>query len=310
MLIQESSVQEQAHGYRWVKQACPTCELPPTQLLGRRGGAAHHARQGVECMVWRCGRCGLIFPNPMPVPLAGLEQHYGVEPDTYFVNHDLVAREASAELVIQRAAELNGGPGRLLDIGSGRGELLRVARQAGWTAVGIEPSASFAEYAARYSGAEVWQTPIEECEIEPGSFDVVIMAALLEHLYNPNETIFGVAGILRQGGLLYLDVPNEEGLYFQAANLYHRLRGRSWTVNLAPTFAPFHTFGFSPRSLQALLAKHDLRVEQMQVTAGVSLVPEAPGLVGRLERIAARIVTSASRLGTLGTYIAAWARKT
>jgi len=30
--------------------------------------------------VWRCGRCGLIFPNPMPIPVKGLEQHHAVDP--------------------------------------------------------------------------------------------------------------------------------------------------------------------------------------------------------------------------------------
>ena len=66
--------------YHWIPQECPTCEVPPRRFLGRRGGAAHRAGLGVESKVWRCGRCGLIFPNPMPIPVKGLEQHHAVDP--------------------------------------------------------------------------------------------------------------------------------------------------------------------------------------------------------------------------------------
>src|ERR1700704_6310696 len=73
--------------YRWLDQQCPICEVSKIHRLGRRGGLAHRAGLGVECEVWRCQRCGLIFPNPMPFPLGGLEQHYGVDADEYFEHH-------------------------------------------------------------------------------------------------------------------------------------------------------------------------------------------------------------------------------
>ena len=75
--------------YHWIPQECPTCEVPPRRFLGRRGGAAHRAGLGVESKVWRCGRCGLIFPNPMPIPVKGLEQHHAVDPGEYFEHHEL-----------------------------------------------------------------------------------------------------------------------------------------------------------------------------------------------------------------------------
>lgn len=296
--------------YRWVEQACPVCERAPTKYLGRRGGAAHREGLGVECRIWRCRRCDLTFPNPMPVPVGGLEQHYGVPPDDYFENHDLDAKGRAASFLLARARELNGGrAGRLLDVGSGRGELLRAAREAGWDAVGLDPSEKFARYAARYSGAEVRERPIEECGFEAGSFDVVVFAAVLEHVYNPGETIREIARALRRGGALFVDVPNERGLYFRAGNIYQRLRGRDWVVNLAPTFDPYHLFGFSPKSLRLLLAKHGLRPVDWRVYGGTSMVPTRRGLLGGVERAAARAVTRLSDRGDLGTYIETWAVK-
>ena len=288
--------------YRWLPQVCPICEVPPTRLMGRRGGAAHRENLGVECELWRCVKCRLIFPNPMPVPVGGLEQHYGVPPDDYFEQHDTTARSAAAEGILRRAEELMGGCGRLLDIGAGRGELLRAARERGWSVTGIEPSEAFARHAASYSGAPVRQETVERCGFDDGSFDVVVMGSVLEHLYNPDETVREIARILRKGGALYVDVPNEDGLYFRVGNLYQRLRRRDWVVNTAPTFTPYHVFGYNPRALRALLAKHGLRPKVWQVYAGEAMVPAHVGTLGALERLAAQVVTAASRMGNLGTY--------
>src|SRR2546423_12580870 len=82
--------------YRWLAQACPICEVPPTRLMGRRGGAAHRENLGVECELWRCGKCRLIFPNPMRVPVGGLAQHYRVPPEDYFQRQDTAPPGAAA----------------------------------------------------------------------------------------------------------------------------------------------------------------------------------------------------------------------
>jgi 2-polyprenyl-3-methyl-5-hydroxy-6-metoxy-1,4-benzoquinol methylase len=300
---------EGAPQYQWREQTCPICRTSSRKRLGRRGGAAHRAALGVECEIWQCDQCGLIFPNPMPIPIHGFEQHYGVEADEYFENHQLETKNVSALSMLSQAEQLLGGKGRLLDIGAGRGELVRAAHQADWDVTGIEPSPQFAAYAADYSGVSIRSEPLEDCAFPAGSFDCVILSAVLEHLYNPDETIAEISRILRSGGIVFIDVPNENGLYFRVGNLYQKLRGRDWVVNVAPTFSPFHIFGFSPRSLKALLTKHGLKPELWRVYPGRAMVPTRPGLVGGVERLAARAVTGVSKLGSLGTYIETWARK-
>lgn len=295
--------------YRWVEQDCPICEQMPTQKLGRRGGAAHRDGLGVQTEIWRCRECGLIFPNPMPVPVNGLAQHYDEPPDEYFHNHEPERKDSAGAAFLRRAAELTKGKGRLLDVGSGRGEFLRAALRDGWDPIGIEPSESFARYAEEYSGAVVRREPIEHCHFENEVFDVVILSAVLEHLYHPDDTMREIARVLRPGGALFVDVPNEEGLYFRVGNFYQRLRGRDWVVNTAPTFSPFHLFGFGPRSLRKLLQRHNLRPTDWRVYAGESMVPAGGNSIAMLERLAAKAVTAASSVGELGTYIETWAIK-
>jgi SAM-dependent methyltransferase len=245
----------------------------------------------------------------MPVPEKGLAQHYEIDPDHFFQHHDLEGKAPGKRLMIARAEQLIGRKGRLLDIGAGRGELLREACDAGWSAVGLEPSAAFADFAERHSGAEIIRATLEQCNFPDASFDAVILAAVLEHLYNPDEVIREIARVLRPGGALFLDVPNEQGLYFRVGNLYQRLMGRDWTVHLAPTFEPFHLFGFNDRALRKLLTKHGLTVRDWHVYGGRSLVPRRNGLVSYFEQRASQFITALSNLGGMGTYIETWVVK-
>jgi len=242
----------------------------------------------------------------MPFPIQGLDEHYGMEADVYFEHHDTEAKRTGALGLLEQAEILVGRKGKLLDIGSGRGELLIAAKQQGWEAIGIEPSSSFTERLRR-AGVVIRQEPVERCGFEESSFDVVILAAVLEHLYNPDETIREISLILRPGGALFLDVPNEHGLYFQLGNLYLKLRKRDWVVNLAPTFSPFHVFGFGSKSLRRLLSKYGFEIAKWQVYGGTSMVPGKRGLLDLVEQQAARLVTFLSNFAGLGTYIEVWA---
>ncbi len=305
----ENGTGEVHGGYRWVRQDCPTCRKRPTRRVGTRGGASHRDGLGTECEIWQCGDCSLLFADPMPIPVDGLGQHYGMDADEYFEAHDAEEKHDSASELVRQAEALLGRTGKLLDVGTGRGEVVAAAQAAGWTVEGVEPSATFADHTEAKTGAKIWREAIEESNIPNAEFDVVILAAVLEHLYDPDAVIDKIARVLKPGGLLYLDVPNETGLFFRVGNLYQRMRGRDWCVNLSPTFSPFHIFGFNPRSLRRLLAKHGLEPTVWKVYAGTSMVPADGGMRARLESLAGRIVTGLSNVGEMGTYIEAWAVK-
>lgn len=245
----------------------------------------------------------------MPFPIGALGQHYDLDADAYFQGHDKDSKMKSAVELMEQAKKLLGRTGRLLDVGVGRGEVLIAAKDRDWDVEGVEPSESFADYAKERIGVKIWRHPVENATIPSNSFDVVILGAVLEHLYNPDLVMRKVAEILRPGGLLYVDVPNEGGLYFRVGNIYQRLRGRDWCVNLAPTFSPFHVFGFGPKSLRKLLKKYGLTPQVWTVYGGTSLVSAHGGLIGMVEKQASRAVTALSNLGEMGTYIETWAVK-
>jgi SAM-dependent methyltransferase len=296
--------------FTWVEQQCPICEIPPSRFLGRRGGAAHRAGAGLECSIWECGRCSLIFPNPMPLPVGGAQALYALDADEYFVNHDDAERELLNGQLVEQAAMHAGRRGRMLDIGSGRGELLAAALRGGWEVVGLEPSPTFAAVArTRAPGADLREIELLDAQLPAASFDAIILQAVLEHLHDPDPILAEVSRLLAPGGVFYADVPNERGLYARLGNLYQRLSGRDWVVNLSPTFSPFHVFGYSVRSLTALYTKHGLQPVRFDVGGGASLLPRRAGLKGAIEQAGASMITHIANATGQGTYIASWARQ-
>jgi 2-polyprenyl-3-methyl-5-hydroxy-6-metoxy-1,4-benzoquinol methylase len=131
--------------------------------------------------------------------------------------------------------------GRILDIGCGKGLLLKGLREQGWEVFGTELS----EIASRYAtdaGITVYNLPIHKCPFDPKSFDVVTLFHCLEHLPNPLETLVAVRRVLRSRGYLIVEVPN-------AGSWYARAFKESW-FHLD---VPRHLYHFERRSLRHLI---------------------------------------------------------
>ncbi len=140
-------------------------------------------------------------------------------------------------------------------------------------------------------------------------FDVVTHSYSINFVPDARPVFREVARVLRRGGVLFVNVPNETGLFFRAGNIYQKLRRRGWSVNLAPTFDPYHVFGFSRRALRALLSKHGLEIRVCSFYAGRAVLPRKAGLFGALEHFMARAVLGVSKIGSLGAYVEVWAVK-
>ena len=137
-------------------------------------------------------------------------------------------------------------PGRLLDIGAGRGRFVAQARAAGWDADGIEPSRRGVE-GARTRGVELAQAGIDDAAVAPGSLDAATLWHVLEHLDDPAAALARIARWLRPGGRLVVGVPN-------LASLQARAGGARW-YHLD---VPRHRTHFTVDGLHALLRRHEL----------------------------------------------------
>jgi SAM-dependent methyltransferase len=299
----------EGNSFRLERITCPICGPTAEKVLGVRGGAFHRYGLGVATSIVQCTVCSLMYPNPFAFPLEP-QRLYG-NPGKYFSTHNSQAKVIAGRALIREACRrLEGRLESLLDVGSGRGELLHAARlEQVARIVGLDFAESMVEDAARNYGARVELESIEQFEAKsPEPFDVVFLNAVLEHVYDPDSMIAAAQQLTRPGGVLYIDTPNEPSLLTRLFNSVSAFRGSPAVLNLSPTFSPFHVFGFNPRSLTHLLGKYGFVVESVSI-AGAAHIPSSGGLGDRLKSLIGTGVNHVANWTGSAANMCVWARR-
>jgi SAM-dependent methyltransferase len=223
---------------------CPACDAPalaPWRIVP----GSDPALPGDYALV-RCASCGTavtLAPAPPEAHEAGA--YGGGAPRGSGLAAPLLAGFDRRRLTFLAQAGAQ-PPGRLLDIGAGRGRFVAQARAAGWQADGIEPSLRGVA-GARARGIELAQAGIEDAAVAPASLDAASLWHVLEHLDDPGAALERIAGWLAPGGRLLVGVPN-------LASVQARAGGTRW-YHLD---VPRHRTHFTVRGLHALLRRHGL----------------------------------------------------
>jgi SAM-dependent methyltransferase len=238
--------------------ACNACgaELGGTSLVTRD-------RQGVaegEFEVRVCRDCGSGTTLPQ-VEESALGAYYG---DAYGPHESgaLMGRLAGAVMAARLRGRLfeplrNGSPAAVLDVGSGRGDLLRMLQRRGWTVTGLEPSPDAAQVAEGL-GVKTAVGTLAGAELPQQGFDAAIFHHSLEHVTRPAEALGEVRGLLKPGGTIFIAVPN-------FASRSARRRGEAWWA----LDVPRHRTHFTPQGLESALRRAGFRLELLKETASV-----------------------------------------
>ena len=221
--------------------------------------------------VIECGRCGFrhVVPLPSPSDLERVyrEEYYTTDKPCFITR----AREDLRwwELVYSDRydsfeARLPLDRRRILDVGAGPGFFLAHGQQRGWRGLGLEPSTAAAAH-ARTLGLEVRPEFLDQ-RIAPelGTFDVVHLSEVLEHLPDPAHLLALAHGLLAPGGPVCVVVPNDYSPFQRALR---SVRGFSpWWV--AP---PHHLNYFDRVSLTRLLERTGFEVVAVEATFPIDL---------------------------------------
>ena len=213
-----------------------------------------------------CQSCGWIHVSPVPrsEELADLyrSHYYGTEKPLYIERYEEDRswwEMTYADRYDTFESMLPPGQRRILDVGSGPGLFLDTGRKRGWNTVGIEP----AEQAAAHSRGlgleivEAFLTP--ETARQLGTFDVVHMSEVLEHIPDAANFLTLCASLLRPGGVLCIVVPND---YNPLQRVLREHDGyQPWWV--AP---PHHLNYFTPTSLATLVNRSGFDVALTETT--------------------------------------------
>lgn len=131
--------------------------------------------------------------------------------------------------------------GRLLEVGCASGEFLRLAARVGFDVQGVEPEPNTSALARQTHGLNVITGALADASYAASSFDGVTLFHVLEHLDSPRHTVMEIHRILKPGGILAIETPNIETIWF-------RLLGARWRQLI-----PDHYYFFTPQTLRRLL---------------------------------------------------------
>ena len=193
-----------------------------------------------------CSSCGQLR-TICPFTGSDLKNYYG--PKYYGIEgrrfpkwmEGLISRNRDARARLVK--KFSKGPARLLDIGCGRGLMLRRLSNEGWDSHGTEASQSLVDTLSQHHNLSAkCATTLSECNFDSVSFDCITLWHVFEHLVDPAETLREIDRIMKPGGIGIIEVPNSDSL--QA-----RLGGGTWFHFDAPR----HLYHFSLQRLTDLI---------------------------------------------------------
>jgi 2-polyprenyl-3-methyl-5-hydroxy-6-metoxy-1,4-benzoquinol methylase len=138
--------------------------------------------------------------------------------------------------------------GKILDYGCGTGAFLLEMKEAGWDVTGLEPDESARNRANSLINQPVYEPEMLE-SLETGSFQVITLWHVLEHVHELHATLARLADLMTMDGLLVIAVPNH-----LSGDAQHY--GQYW----AAYDVPRHLHHFNPKSLKYLLLMHGLEI--------------------------------------------------
>lgn len=183
----------------------------------------------------------------------------GKDPDS------VAGRAYESPVLLELVGMVGAGQDRVLDIGTGTGANLGALAAAGHQVTGLTISQS----EATVCRAEGFDVVVADAETPPlpfasGSFDVIFMSHVLEHLRDPVTLLRALPPLLSEGGSIYVALPN--AVYYKQRLDFARGRFRySETGIMDRTHLRF----FDLESAKDLIVSAGFQIDEERVVGGV-----------------------------------------
>jgi len=190
--------------------------------------------------VYICRQCRLVSTVPR-LSAAGVKKYYQ---NSYygkrksFVENLLNMRRG--QMVLGIVGDYKGG--FLIDVGCGNGSFLKKMIEAGWSVAGTEIAPQ--SHIQASLADKICLGDFNNCDLREKQFDVVTMWHSFEHFHDPLLYLREANRILKQSGILILEIPN-------FASWQSKLTRSNW-FHLD---VPRHAFHYSPEVIKLFLEK-------------------------------------------------------
>ena len=205
--------------------------------------------------VVRCASCGTAFAWPRPPEdlvlgiYRALEFRQGTLAEALESERAYPNSTLDAERMVRTAREI-AGVGRFLDVGSGYGFASRQALDHGFEVDALDPSPSSCKVFEEMNGFVPAPLAFDDAFAaeRPGTYDVVLLNQVMEHVLDPENVAANIAAVLKPGGCAAIGVPHFGG------SLVSRLQGKR-DMLVCP---PIHLTYYTKAGMRALFARMGL----------------------------------------------------
>lgn len=297
----DSQIVSRAHS-----ATCPLCNANASVIAD-----THPGYQEKYCYrILDCEYCDLQFTNPMIVPPRLYDSIYANADRLPGYSHycryrdmvqssdkplDVLAAQDAAYWFIR--SELGRLPlsARILEIGSGLGYLTYAIHAAGYNITGIDISKDAVTKARSTFGDLYLHKDLSLLAAEePGSFNVVIMTEVIEHVPDPRAFLGAAASLLKTNGQIILTTPNKSDSPL----------GTCWNTENPPV----HLWWFSETAMRRLAQMSSLSIRIGDFTSmytrskhSLATAPEYPAWLdesGQVTEAAARLLAAGNKWNT------------
>jgi 2-polyprenyl-3-methyl-5-hydroxy-6-metoxy-1,4-benzoquinol methylase len=170
----------------------------------------------------RCKSCGLVFQNPR-IPMSQIGEYY----DNEYIAHRKKRSWGIFQPLFDRAMDRHDrdkvklvdkfknlrAESEVLDVGCAVGSfLLKVKKQTGARIVGVD--FKDLSHFAGFEQIEFHHGLFYEAELDEKRFDLITMWHFLEHDYDPKRSLHTAHRILKDDGVMIIEVPRLDSLTF------------------------------------------------------------------------------------------------
>ena len=258
------------NNFKFKKIACPICKVSENKSLGFNGGKSHPNGKGVECEIFQCNKCNLLYPNPFPFP-KNIQLLYNKTEDyfTHYASKDWDKRSIEHEATIKKIFKYlkNKEKYDLLEIGSGRGEFQQSCKKFNKiNPIGIDISDEYIKYAKK-KGLTILNKDLDYFINLNQKFDIIILIAVIEHVHDPDLLIKKINSVTNENAIIYIDCPNEPHLLTIIYKYLMKILRKNRTLCLQPTWPPYHVFGFNKKSISKILNNNNFSILNFKIFA-------------------------------------------
>lgn len=223
---------------------CDICNGTEFELVADRG------RHGQPLDTVICKRCGLVRHKDIPSETE-LQEFYST---VYRRNYNgestpgprrIMRAWKNGERICRQVSPLLEANSRLLEVGAGIGCTVKVFEQDGFDAEGIDLGGEFLTFSREQLNANVTVASLYDLPAD-FQYDVVLLVHVIEHLRSPREAFQRIAGLLKPGGMFYVECPNLQAPFARRSKLFHTA----------------HIHNYTPATLQMLAESCGFRARQ------------------------------------------------